>query len=116
MVGPEAYRSAMQELGSLGRRYNFQVLIFTTYFPEDVKEILRGLDLPMLESGYAFTEYLLKHDIKEYVGSPLSISIQDPHPSALGHTLMAEVLFNYLKDSEMLRQVIQRRREMNATD
>jgi hypothetical protein len=116
MVGPDAYRSAMQELKLLSIKHNFQLLVFTTYFPEDVKEILRELDLPMLESGHAFTEYLHRHGIKEYVGSPLSVGLQDPHPSALGHIIMADTLYNYLKDSKMLRQIYQRRRIMSSSN
>jgi hypothetical protein len=110
MVGPDAYRAAMAELKTLGLKHNFQILAFTTYFPRVIKEILRELDFPMLEAGDAFTIFMAEHGIKEYVGSPLTVSDRDPHPSALGHTILADVLYNYLKDTGIVSDMVHKQR------
>jgi lysophospholipase L1-like esterase len=115
MVGPDAYRSAMAELKLLSMRHGFQVIVFTTYFPEFLKEILGELDLPILEAGDAFAEFMFRHGIKQYEGSPLTVGNQDPHPSALGHTILADVLYNYLKDSGMLSRILQSRGIMSLS-
>ena len=109
MVGPDAYRSAMAELKALSLRYNFQVVAFTTYFPAFVEEILRDLDVPILEAGDAFSVYMSEHGIKAYEGSPLTVSKRDPHPSALGHTILADVLYNHIKNSGVQSRIFQRR-------
>jgi len=110
MVGVDAYRVAMSELKALSLKQNFQVVVFTTYFPGFVKAILEGLDLPILEAGDTFTIYMSNHGIKEYMGSPLTVSDQDPHPSALGHTILANVLYNYLRDNGILSSILERHR------
>jgi lysophospholipase L1-like esterase len=115
MVGPDAYRAAMAELKSLSLRHGFQVIVFTTYFTGFLKEILRDLDLPILEAGDAFSFFMFKHAIKDYEGSSLTVSKQDPHPSALGHTILADVLFNYLKDSGVLDRIFQCREIMSLS-
>jgi hypothetical protein len=109
MVGPDAYRSAMAELRSLSLRHDFQVIAFTTYFPVFVEDILKDLEVPMLEAGDAFSAYMSEHGIKEYEGSPLTVSKQDPHPSALGHAILADVLYNHIKDSGVQSRILQRR-------
>lgn len=117
MIGPHAYRVAMAELRALGVNHSFPVIVFTHWYMQDfLKDMLRDLDLPILEAGDVLKEYMSKHGIKEYVGSPLTVSNEDPHPSALGHTILAGILYDYLKDSGILSQIYTRRGVGNASE
>ncbi|MGH8067772.1 MAG: SGNH/GDSL hydrolase family protein [Candidatus Entotheonellia bacterium] len=110
MVGIAAYRRAMAELKALSRQYNFLVVVYTHgYFPVPVKESLQDLSFPSIEAGDIFKGYMVHHGIKEYMGSPLSVSRTDSHPSALGHAMVAGILFTYLHDSGVLNQILRRR-------
>jgi hypothetical protein len=110
LVGIDAYRSSMIELKSLSIKHNFQVVVFThMYIPAPLKGITRDLGFSILEAGAVVNEFLANHGMQEYLASPLTVSNVDPHPSALGHAILAEVLHSYLRDSGMLRQILQRR-------
>jgi hypothetical protein len=116
MVGLDAYRSAMSELKALSLKHHFQILIFSTYFQKAMKEVLVDLDLPLLEAGDAITLFMAQHGFKEYVGSPLSVGKQDPHPSSLGHSILAEVLYKYLTDSGVVSRIYRQRGIMNPSE
>jgi hypothetical protein len=82
--------------------------VFTLHMQGVVDDIRRSLDLPLLDGRYAFITEMSKLGINEY-GPPLALSHEDPHPSALGHTMIAKVLYDYLHDSGLLSQMYQRR-------
>jgi lysophospholipase L1-like esterase len=110
MVGIVAYRKAMAELKALSRQYNFLVVVYTYgYFPVAVKESLRDLSFPRIEAGDIFRGYMVQHGIKEYMGSPLTVSHTDSHSFPLGHAMVADILFTYLHDSGVLNQILRRR-------
>jgi GDSL-like Lipase/Acylhydrolase family len=108
LVGPDAYHAAMAELKLLSVKHDFPLLVFTFHMQDVVDDILRALDLPLLDGRYAFMTYMSELGIKKY-GPPLALSHEDPHPSALGHAIVAKVLYDYLHDSGILSQIYQRR-------
>jgi len=116
MVGIDAYRSAMADLKTLSLEHNFQVVVFTHWrLPDPVKQILGDLHFPTLEGFDVFEKYVIQHNIQEYQGSPLTMSREDPHPSALAHAMLAGVLYNYLKESNILDQIFRRRGVMSIS-
>jgi hypothetical protein len=116
MVGIEAYRSAMADLKTLSLEHNFQVVVFTDgRFPDTLKQILGDLHFPTLEGFAVLEKYRIQHNIQEYQGSPLTVSRDDPHPSALAHAMLAGVLYNYLKESNILDQIFKRRGVMSIS-
>ena len=97
LVGIEAYRTAMSELKALSVTQRFAVVVFSRApFPDDVAAVCNALGLPMVSAWPAIERYLSEHGGGRYEESVLALSTKDPHPSALGHRLMADVLFDYL--------------------
>lgn len=114
MVGIDAYRSAMADLKTLSLEHNFHVVVFTHWrLPDTVKQILGDLHFPTLEGFDVLEKYMIQHNIQEYQGSPLTVSREDPHLSALAHAMLAGVLYNYLKESNILDQIFKRRGVMS---
>jgi hypothetical protein len=110
MVGIAAYRAAMTDLKTLSMMHDFLVVVYTHgYLPVPVKETSRNLGFPIVEAGGRFQEFMAQHGIKEYMGSALAVSRTDSHPSALGHTIVARVLYTYLDESGVLNHILRRR-------
>jgi len=100
LVGIEAYRTAMAELQALGVAQHFAVVVFSrAQFPDDIAAVCNALGLPMVSAWPALERYLTEHGGGRYEESALALSANDPHPSALGHRLMADVLFDYLEQT-----------------
>jgi lysophospholipase L1-like esterase len=98
LVGIEAYRAAMAELKALSVTRRFAVVVFSRApLPDDVAAVCSALGLPMVSAWPAIERYLTEHGGGRYEESALALSANDPHPSALGHRLMADVLFDYLE-------------------
>jgi hypothetical protein len=98
----------LRELRFLSEKQGFRVLVaaFVPGFDDERKR--RGLDLaaqegfPVLDFGPAERQYLESHGITEYLGSPLTVSATDPHPSALAHGMAAELLLRFLAEDPVL--------------
>jgi lysophospholipase L1-like esterase len=98
LVGIAAYRAAMSELKALSVARRFAVVVFSrAQFPDDIAAVCNALGLPMVSAWPALEGYLTEHGGARYEESVLALSAKDPHPSALGHRLMADVLFDYLQ-------------------
>ncbi len=107
LVGWEAYSQAMTELRDLGDRHGFWVVsIFLA--PEDSPLKIRALDLSrelgfqVLDVGRVLRAYVEAHSFPDYLHSPLALSPTDGHPSALGHRIAGETLFEFLVEKEIL--------------
>ena len=98
LVGINAYRAAMAELKALSVTQRFAVVVFSRApFPDDVAAVCNALGLPMVSAWPAIERYLSEHGGGQYEESALALNAKDPHPSVLGHRLMADVLFDYLE-------------------
>ena len=98
LVGIEAYRAAMSELKTLSVTQHFAAVVFSRgRFPDDIAAVCNELGLPMESAWPAIERYLNEHGIERYQESALARSARDPHPSALGHRVMADVLSDYLE-------------------
>lgn len=100
MVGLDSYRRAMNELGALAAGQGFGVTVLAhPEAPSFVKEIALGLGFPLVETQAALAEYRRAYGIAQERGWPLTITEVDPHPSPLGHEIIAQVLFEDLEGS-----------------
>ena len=52
--------------------------------------------------------YAREHGITEAAGPPLSISKRDPHPTPLGHRLIAEAIADRMESSGLTQALIAR--------
>lgn len=117
LVGVEAYRGALQELSALSRSEGFALLLFTTYEVREILpmlEIARQVGVPtlsmMVELEAWFEEQLDRpFDEKAYRHSPLVVSPQNEHPSALQHRMAAARLLFELEQRGILGTLLRRR-------
>lgn len=105
MVGINAYRRAMEELKSLSKQHNFKVIVFCiSKFPEEIHQIISKLGFPLIEGFRVRDAFMSKNGRDKYIGSALTLGVKDTHPSPLHHKLLAQELFNYMRDNQLLRK------------
>jgi lysophospholipase L1-like esterase len=105
MVGLKAFTRAMEDLRDLGIRHNFHVAV--VFFPtarRRAAEIAARLDFLVVNARFAVEAYMSEHGIEKFAGSQLTIGSADPHPSALGHELIAELLLDSIESAGWLDQ------------
>jgi hypothetical protein len=106
-VGEEAFLRTFQELKQLGDENDFLVLVVSQgKLPEFVKQACSRMGIPWVESGPAMREYMVTHSISDQRKSNLVVSEGGYHPSALGHEIMAKVVFNHLGKSGLIRKIM----------
>jgi hypothetical protein len=115
LVGLEAYRTAMAELKALSLTHGFDALVFANNPADNVRNVLRDLALPLLDTKDGIATYMSEHGLSEYGGPPLMLSKRDAHPSALGHAVRSQILYSYLHDSGLLSRIFERRGISSAT-
>ena len=101
MVGWQAWEAAMTELAALGEEHDFKPVLvtFSATFAQRQRRILRFArrqGITTLEVGAIFRRWLDERGIEEYRGSPLALSDENMHPSALGHEIAARVIYRWL--------------------
>jgi hypothetical protein len=97
LVGMAAFDNAISELARLGRENGFRVLVFAhAGIPERIRRVFDAHGLPAVNAYPAARRYLREQGIDSYLGSPLTVSDTDPHPSSLYHAILARVLARYL--------------------
>lgn len=102
MVGEDACFQAVEELKALSRKHGFALLVVLFQAPDFVKEMCSRLKIPIIETVHKVRQNMDSLGIDQYVGSILTLSKEDPHPSALGHTIIADCIFEYLRDSDRI--------------
>ena len=102
MVGVGAYKRAMIELAGLRDKHGFELFVLQKRARKYVTDTCKDLDIPLLSFRSTIDAYMNEHNIESWNGSVLSVSEDDPHPSAVGHKLYAEALFDYLKSQGVL--------------
>jgi lysophospholipase L1-like esterase len=104
MVGVEAYHRAMKELQVLSERYDFELIVLNKTPRNYVTETCYELNLRLVHFKPAIDQYMHEHNINKWLGSVLSVSEDNPHPSAVGHRIYADVVFDYLERSGVIKR------------
>jgi hypothetical protein len=121
MVGRSAVYNAFRELKELSTEESFTViaLFFTQYradivFPSKVtghfdseaiqKSSALGFHSIILEPS--ILRFMQKENIENFLGSVLSVSERDPHPSAFFHEMIAEIIMNDLINQGILKKYV----------
>jgi lysophospholipase L1-like esterase len=103
LSGFEAFRESLGRLRTLSRLHDFDVVVlFHPMAPEDIVSVVRANGFHSVDTRPAIERFLKERGIEELLGSPLTLSENDYHPSVLGHKLIAEVLFEGLKEQGLL--------------
>jgi lysophospholipase L1-like esterase len=108
MVGRDAFVRAVEELKALGREHAFETLVLAyPTVPPKMRPVVSALGLPVLDPAPRVQEYLRAHGHVPFKGSPLTLG-SDPHPSATGHALIADSLFEHLVASRFVARQLAR--------
>jgi hypothetical protein len=113
MVGWRGWRRAMERLVQLSKQHGFHVVVTSHWsVPHEVLAGCKELGLPLMAAGPRVAQYMKEHGIAEddYVGSVLTCSKQDPHPTALHHGLQFEALWAALSQPGVLESFLAKRR------
>ncbi len=109
MVGKDAYILAMKELKELSLQHNFQPLMLSLQAPEYAKKICSQTEIPTIETVHRINNIMKTQGIEHYMGSILTISKEDPHPSSFGHRIIADCIFEYLKKSGFIKKFTEKK-------
>ncbi len=117
LVGVDAFRGALEELLALSRTEDFELLLFTTYEVREIfpmLEIAREVGVPTLSMMDELEAWFAEHlgrpfDEPSYRHTPLVVSPQNEHPSALQHRMAAARVLRELEERGLLEQLLRRR-------
>jgi lysophospholipase L1-like esterase len=107
MVGWPAFDRALRDLSALREAHGFQVVVVSQapggdWFTRDARRLSRELGFHYLDVGRALRAWLRERGLERFQGSPLAVSDDDPHPSALGHEVAAQALLRFLGERGLL--------------
>lgn len=103
LAGLDAYLQALRRLRDLSESRGFDVLIL--YYPaplEPMRRAARQLGFAQLSLASAVQGFHADHGGREAGRKLLRLSQVDPHPTPIGHRLIADRLFDYLVRSGSL--------------
>lgn len=112
MVGGDAFKKALSELRALSLKHDFKVAVvfFTSFFGtptgRDVIDLCSELGFTVIDVEPIIGEYMDKNNIENYLGSELSASRYDPHPSPLLHKMAAEEIFRQLAEKGVINAAL----------
>jgi lysophospholipase L1-like esterase len=99
MVGLPAFQKAIDDFAGVGRERQVPVLALThgVWFEDAMLKALADHQIPVLVLRSALRKRARALGAPDYARSPLALSPQDLHPSALGHQAIAEELAAWLR-------------------
>ena len=110
LVGLDAWRGAMQRLSALADAHGFSVVVLA--HPDAfgfVREETRALGFPLVETGAAVRAWAAGHGLDSITRPPLAVTDGDPHPSPIGHQIIADALLERLRSSGLAARLAARR-------
>jgi lysophospholipase L1-like esterase len=116
LVGPRAFRAAMERLRDLAHERGFEVVVLA--HPEALgyaRAAASELGFAVVETGASIRAWARGKDIADIQKPPLTLTGEDPHPSAIGHALIAEALAEHLRASGLAARLAARRRALPPT-
>jgi len=106
MVGKGPYRKSMEQLVKLSRKHSFRLLVLAERrAPRYVNDVCQEFDIPLIQTDDAVAEYLGSPSTEAFANSDLIQSRNDSHPSAAGHRLYADVVYDYLEKSGTITEL-----------
>jgi lysophospholipase L1-like esterase len=115
LVGLPAFRAAMERLRDLGRERGFAVVVLAhPDAPDFARASAREMGFALVETGDAVRSWAREHGVEDIQQPPLTVTPEDPHPSAVGHAIIAAVLADSLRSSGLAARLVARRRPTSS--
>lgn len=109
MVGVVAYDRTLKKLRRLAEVEGFELLVlYYPAAPHEVRRLVESNGIPSFSAAPAVRRFMVRHGGVEPGRELLHLSRSDPHPSAAGHRVIADALFEHLHASGMLARLAQR--------
>jgi lysophospholipase L1-like esterase len=109
LLGPEAWRAAMERLRALSLEHGFEVVVLAhPALFGFARDTARELGFPLVETGQRVRAWAREQGIEDVQKPPLTLTAADPHPSAVGHEIIAQVLADSLRASGMAERLASR--------
>ncbi len=108
--GPRGLARRDGRLRALSRAHGFEVVVLA--HPEVfgfARDTARELGFPLVETGQRVRAWAREQGIEDVQKPPLTLTAADPHPSAVGHEIIAQVLADSLRASGMAARLAARR-------
>lgn len=104
LVGVDGYRDAMHRLADLTTERGIPVLVTSHRGVQPyVREVCEELGFPLVRGYPVVQEWMETNDVETYLGSVLTVSDEDPHPSALQHRLLGELYAERILELGLVR-------------
>jgi len=99
MVGLQPFKFALEDLARLGRDHGVPVVAVThgVWFEPEMVASLQANQIPVLILRSALRQRARSLGATDYARSALALSPTDLHPSAIGHSVIAEELAAWLR-------------------
>ncbi len=104
MVGQDAYYAAMQELQTLSKTYKFKVFVLALGFPDFVRDVCNEFRFRTIKVFPHWLEYTRKQGIADQRAA-WQLTEKDPHPTIMGHHVIATTIFNELEKGDYLKKL-----------
>jgi lysophospholipase L1-like esterase len=113
LAGLPAFRAAMRRLRDLAREHGFAVVVLAHPDALDyARAAARDWGFLLVETGTAVRAWAREHGLEGIQEPPLTVTGADPHPSAIGHAIIATVLAESLRSSGIADRLVAKRRAM----
>lgn len=109
MVGLAAYDRTLKDLHHLADDFGFELLVlYYPVAPHEVGRLVEANNIASFSLVRAVRRFMLRHGGLQPGRDLLHLSPKDPHPSAEGHRLIADALYEHLRESGTLARLSQR--------
>ena len=115
LAGSDAFDLALARLAEAASTHRFEVVVATARgrMPGAVRARFREHGFALVPTAAAIQRWLEEAGFERLRRSPLVLSARDPHPSALGHELLATSLADHLVESGTARKLVERRARLD---
>jgi lysophospholipase L1-like esterase len=102
LVGLEAFRRALDDLADLAALHGFEVVVLAhPEAPAFAREAAAERGFTLVETGPRVRELAMERGLSGDWEPPLALTSADPHPSVLGHELIARALLEALEAADL---------------
>lgn len=107
LAGMAAWRGAMERLRRLADTHRFEILVLAhPVAPPFLEQTTRELGMRLVQTDRAVRAYAVEHGIEDPHRPPLTLTDADPHPTAIGHEIIASALEAHLRESGLIDRIL----------